>query len=147
MVHETSDPLVSVIYVSSGIHLFSDTEIVQILTQARTNNERCGLTGMLLYRDGNFLQVLEGPRPALEATFGRIKLDPRHRGILQMKKNPIAARAFAEWQMAFRDISNESLTAIKGYSPFMELSFGDELFRSKPDVAHRMLLQFKENLR
>ena len=141
------DSLVELVYVSSAVRLFSDMEIVGILTEARRNNARAGLTGMLLYRDGNFLQVLEGPEAAVRATFQKIERDQRHRGIFLMKNSLIAERSFSEWQMAFRDISGDQVKQIEGYSPFMELSFTADDFRSKPDFAVRMLLQFKDKLR
>ncbi len=144
---DSADPLMALVYVSSGVRVFTQTEITQILTEARRNNRQAGLTGMLLYRDGNFLQVLEGPQAAVMATFKKIERDPRHRGLLVMKNSPIAERSFSEWQMAFRDISCDSVKEIEGYSPFMELSFSADAFRSKPDFALRMLLQFKDKLR
>ena len=58
--------LVSLIYVSSGVRVLTDAEIFEILTQSRRNNERCGITGLLLYRDGNLMQVLEGPGAAVK---------------------------------------------------------------------------------
>jgi len=102
---------------------------------------------MLLYRDGNFLQVLEGPEAAVKDTLRRIEQDERHKGILVMKTSPITERNFADWTMAFRDISLEALKDMEGYSPFMEMSFDSEELRSKPDFAYRMLLQFKTRLR
>jgi hypothetical protein len=81
------------------------------------------------------------------ATFKKIERDPRHRGLLVMKNSPIAKRSFSEWQMAFRNISCDAVKQIEGYSPFMELSFDGDAFRSKPDFALRMLLQFKDKLR
>jgi hypothetical protein len=110
------------------------------------SGQRDSLTG-ILYKDGNFLQVLEGPALAVKATLQRIELDDRHRGILVMKEGPIKDRSFSEWRMAFRDTSGASVKDIIGYSPFMEMSFEADKFRSKPDFANRMLLQFKKRLR
>lgn len=142
-----SDQLVSLVYLSSGVREFDDPELTAILAQARKNNERCGLTGMLLYRGGNFLQVLEGPESAVESTLLRIQRDPRHRGILVMKQTAIETRNFSEWTMAFRRLGPEKLSGVEGYSPFMELSFDAQAFREQPDFGLRMLLQFREKIR
>lgn len=131
------------VYVSSGVRVFADAEIHEILTQARRNNERCGITGMLLYRDGNFLQVLEGPEAAVKDTLRRIEQDERHKGILVMKTSPITERNFADWTMAFRDISLEALKDIEGYSPFMEMSFDSE----ELDQSRISLIECCSNLR
>jgi hypothetical protein len=141
------DQLVSLVYVSSGGREFDDLEIRALLAQARKNNERCGLTGMLLYRVGNFLQVLEGLDSEVESTLQRIQRDPRHRGIMVMKKTAIQTRSFSEWTMAFRKLGSENLSPMEGYSPFMEMSFDSQDFKAQPDFGFRMLLQFKDKMR
>jgi hypothetical protein len=55
---------------------------VALLGTARRRNAAAGVTGMLLYRDGNVAQTLEAPDEAVEATFRRIEQDPRHRGVI-----------------------------------------------------------------
>jgi len=65
------------VYVSSAVEPFSKTELVELLHVARANNERLGITGMLLYRDGNFMQVLEGEEPVVRDLYARIERDPR----------------------------------------------------------------------
>ncbi len=102
---------------------------------------------MLLYRDGNFMQVLEGPDAAVQLTLERIRGDERHRGLVVLKKDNIASRSFSEWTMAFKKIGSEDLRAMEGYSPFMELSFNSEDFQQRPEFGYRMLLQFKKKMR
>ena len=59
-------PLVSLSYVSSAVRKLDDHELLEVLRVARKNNERLGVTGMLLYHDGNFMQILEAlPRLSL----------------------------------------------------------------------------------
>ena len=55
------------VYVSSAVRPFSKSELVELLNVTRDNNSRLGVTGMLLYRDGNFMQVLEGGEPVVRA--------------------------------------------------------------------------------
>jgi hypothetical protein len=142
-----SEPLISLVYVSAGIRVFNEEDINDILAQSHRNNERHGITGMLLYRDGNFLQVLEGPAAAVESTLQRIRVDPRHRGILVLKKVKIEDRSFSEWTMAFKRIGSAEIKEMEGYSPFMELSFDSEEFKERPEFGYRMLLQFKDKMR
>jgi hypothetical protein len=142
-----TDDLVSLVYVSSGVREFEDSEITALLTQSHRNNETCGVTGMLLYRDGNFLQVLEGPEVAVQATLQRIKSDNRHGGIMVLKNEHIQSRHFPEWTMTFRKLGSEDLRDMEGYSPFMEQSFNSDAFKAEPDFCYRMLLQFKKKMR
>ena len=76
-------------------------EIERILHVARRNNDDQGITGALLYSDGCFAQVLEGPLAAVEAIFEKIELDARHRDVAILHFKPIEKRCFGEWSMAF----------------------------------------------
>lgn len=77
-------------------------DVTRILAASIRNNRTCGVTG-LLYTDGKrFLQVLEGPEDGVQRTLDRIRLDPRHRGIVVLHDRPIEARQFGEWAMAER---------------------------------------------
>ena len=76
-------------------------EIREILAKSRVNNARDELTGGLLFSDGCFAQVLEGPLKRIETTFERIQCDERHHEVTVLQSGPIAAREFPDWAMAF----------------------------------------------
>ncbi len=76
------------------------TEIAKILTVARERNSECEVTGALPFSGNWFAQVLEGPHDAVQATFERIRLDPRHTDIMVLHCIPIAERSFGNWSMA-----------------------------------------------
>ena len=72
-----------------------------ILATARCRNPASGVTGALLVTEGRFVQALEGERDAVQSTFDRISLDPRHEQI-EILSSQFADRArFSEWSMAF----------------------------------------------
>lgn len=96
--------LACVVYVSSAARAMSDQELDAILVESRANNETAGITGMLLYADGNFAQALEGPAEALDRLLVRLAADPRHQGIITVARLPIEARRFAGWSMGFRRV-------------------------------------------
>lgn len=141
------DALLCLIYVSSGTARLTATEIEEILTKARRNNKSKGISGMLLYKEGNFLQVLEGPEKAVTDLLGSIRSDPRHTGMLVLHRERIRIRRFQDWAMAFKEVNTQNLKGAEGYSDFLETSFTADGFRSRPEVAYRMLLQFKDNMR
>ena len=66
-------------YFSSAARLFGQSDLKRLLEISRLKNARIGITGLLLYRDGHFLQYLEGPEDAVQATYDRIGLDTRHK--------------------------------------------------------------------
>lgn len=87
-----------------------------ILTSSHHNNARSGITGLLLYHDGNVLQFLEGEDGAVEETYSRIRLDTRHCGLLQIVKRAIVRRDFGNWRMGFKELSEGDRCALEGYS-------------------------------
>lgn len=93
--------MLSLVYVSNAVQPLSAAELRELLACSRAHNLRDGLTGLLLYRDGYFLQVLEGPRAAVRQTFGRIERDRRHHHLCLLDERPIVRRVFGEWSMAF----------------------------------------------
>lgn len=144
---DTRQDLVSLVYVSSAAREFQPPELIDILRTARMNNERLHVTGMLLYKDGNFMQVLEGPGQAITQLLGSIERDDRHRGMIVLIKKAIEQRQFAQWCMAFRDLNDLSADDQAGYSSFLAGSLLDQEFRAKPDRCYKLLLHFKNNMR
>lgn len=94
--------MLSLVYVSAATAPFSPAELDALLATSRRNNSRDGISGILIYRDGDFLQVLEGPEPAVRSAYARIARDPRHMRIMMLDESRIEARAFGEWSMGFR---------------------------------------------
>ena len=66
------------IYASHAKHAFDETELVSLLKASRTKNLKLNITGMLLYKDGIFMQLLEGDETEVRKLFSTIKHDNRH---------------------------------------------------------------------
>ena len=75
--------------------------IEQILDKSRQNNATVGVTGALIFSEGFFGQVLEGPQPAVEATFERIQNDVRHGDVSLLEFVAVEKRSFDSWSMAY----------------------------------------------
>ena len=132
------------VYVSAAVTWFSESELRALLTSARFRNEHAGITGMLLYKDGNFMQALEGPEPAVRGLYKRIESDRRHRGLLVLDCGTQEARQFARWNMAFHDISEGRGEMPSGYSRFMDEPLDSPVFAQQPGRCHELLQMFKE---
>jgi hypothetical protein len=91
----------TIVYASSAVSIPTLAQLNKLLAAARESNLQAGLTGMLLYHDGNFMQCLEGPEETLRTTYGRICVDPGHRGVTTLIDEQIEERCFADWQMGF----------------------------------------------
>jgi hypothetical protein len=98
-----------IVYISTATRPLEDGELVDLLLQCRRNNDRDGITGMLLYKDGVFVQALEGPRFAVRACFERIRRDERHQDLSVLVDQAIRERTFSDWSMGFRSVTAADL--------------------------------------
>ena len=138
--------LFSLTYVSSASNLFSTRELTDILRVSQRNNTSDGVTGMLVYRKGNFMQVLEGPEEAVRRVHLRIAVDPRHVGLITLLEGPIPHRQFGEWSMGFRDLADPSLPGTPGFNEFLNTPLSGGEFLTNPSRAQKLLLKFKEKM-
>ena len=89
------------LYVSNTVDELGLGDLDHVLTASRRNNAMMGITGLLLFIDGGFLQMLEGEERAVRELYTRITSDPRHRNTRLMLDREVPARAFPEWSMGF----------------------------------------------
>lgn len=136
-----------VVYVSAATRLMSDGELMSLLEVSRDRNEADGLTGMLLYKDGSFMQALEGEEGALERTCERILRDPRHSGLVFLRRGEIAAQSFAGWAMGFRSVAAGELEKVPGFARLGDETFTSPRIIAKPHLAVRLLKTFHESTR
>ena len=100
----TDANLHQIAYVSRSTASNDEAAVRDILATARRKNPAAGLSGALLFSEGYFAQVLEGPLEPLEETFELIQEDPRHDNVRVLFYRPVDARAFSDWSMAFAGI-------------------------------------------
>ena len=92
------------LYASGVSDLFVADDIASILETSRRRNAENGISGLLLYCDGVFIQFLEGKRDTVQELSKRIGRDPRHRNMMVMLERDAEERAFAAWSMGFRTL-------------------------------------------
>lgn len=112
-------PLQQLIYNSAATKPLNEVELARLLLGARRRNEALGVTGMLLYHEGSFLQVLEGEEKTLDPLFERIGGDPRHRRVTVLLRRGIEARQFGAWSMGFVDVRGVA-DGLPGYSDYLK---------------------------
>lgn len=134
--------LIHLIYVSTAPVPASAATLEEILAVSSRNNERDGVTGMLLYAGGTFMQVLEGEDEAVDATHQRIERDARHTGVILLERAPISERSFSRWSMGYRRISAAEAAAEPAYAPFFSEGFEASAIGAKPGAALAMLKHF-----
>ncbi len=77
----------AICYVSTAASGISNNEIEDLLKLSSTNNNRDQITGILLFSNGNFFQVLEGEKKVITEIFEKIKQDRRHRNLISIKRD------------------------------------------------------------
>jgi hypothetical protein len=114
--------LTHLIYASTSPHELDRQELLILLKKACAANALLDITGMLLYENKNFFQVLEGSESAVVQLFKKICADKRHQAIVRIIQEPIAKRSFCDWTMSFSDVSREELCTIEGLNDFFDES-------------------------
>ncbi|MEY4510140.1 MAG: hypothetical protein RLZZ450_2262 [Pseudomonadota bacterium] len=89
------------VYTISTKVLLDPLQLGDILASSRRNNPALGVSGILLYHQGSFMQLLEGEEPTVRELYTRIALDPRHHRIASLRERHIETRSFGSWSMGF----------------------------------------------
>jgi hypothetical protein len=139
--------LIQLIYVSTASEELGAADLDRILDVSARNNSEKGITGLLLYAGGSFMQVLEGDETAVDTIFRQILQDPRHRDITVLDRAPIAERSFARWSMGFRRLGDAEATTHPAYSPFFQHGFDAAGIGARPGLALEMLKAFARGQR
>ena len=134
------------IYASVATRPMSGEDLASLLAVCHENNASLDVTGMLVYHDGRFLQLLEGERSAVTALFARIASDPRHASVHRLFEGAIERRGFASWRMAFADTAEVDPAALRGWSDFLDSGFASDAAAGAPSIAHDLLLFLRDRV-
>ena len=116
--------LLGVAYTSVATEPFDDEMLSSLLEWCRARNGSVDVTGVLLYRDGRFIQFLEGPEKAVRELVASISQDRRHTRVRVLLEDPVAERQFAEWTMGYQTLD---AVAPEGFrASFDDLENGDD---------------------
>lgn len=142
----SNDTLWTLTYVSRAARPMLRLDLLFLLHQARAANEQAGITGLLLYRDIGFMQLVEGPQHALVGLYQKLLLDRRHQDLVLLDSAPLAQRQFGSWAMGLGDLQNQGWQQVPGYDPFLEGDFDTAAYRANPTRARKLLLAFREQM-
>jgi hypothetical protein len=104
-----------IVYTSTATEHLSSADLNKLLLGARHRNKTLGVSGMLVFHGGTFLQALEGEKRAVNEIFASILTDPRHSDIEVLHRGPgFDQRVFGDWSMGFADFTG-AVTMLKGF--------------------------------
>jgi hypothetical protein len=105
----------AIAYLSSASRTLKQEDLDFIVAESRRLNAASGVTGVLLYCDGNFMQYFEGDAAAVATTYTRVLASTRHHCVSELMNEPIAEREFAQWSLGFAQATPDG---------FMESTWG-----------------------
>ena len=108
--------LVRLMYASRALPSVDHDELLAIVRKSKSNNGPLGVTGVLCFSEGIFLQVLEGGRSPVNRLYNRIAADPRHTQVELLTYQEIGERRFAGWSMGQVNLSRLNPALLLKYS-------------------------------
>ena len=98
-----AQPLVAKTYLSQSKLDWTDEAIDELLERSKQNNATKRITGAMIYANGYFMQLIEGPQIAVDELYSAIEADPRHEVLSLLHSQEIKDRHFSDWAMEYRD--------------------------------------------
>jgi len=135
--------MIQILYISSAKDPMSTQELLGLLQECRENNAGNGVTGMLLYANATFLQVLEGDEKVVDNLFNTIRKDPRHTNLQMLHRISVQRRQYSEWSMGFKQISDRELQQVEGLRDFSKKDFNTEYLAQHTTVVDSLMNHFR----
>lgn len=135
--------LIQLVYASAAINPFSPTDLRELLSKARENNSSIGVTGLLLYHNQSFFQILEGEEEDVAPLFARIGRDRRHDRVLLLSKKNSKERNFGEWSMGFVDLG-QTTSKLHGFVELLEAKASFLDLRGDSELVAKLIDGFQD---
>ena len=135
-----------IIYISTASHAMSQCNLLELLEKSRAFNQANNVTGVLLYSEGNFIQILEGEEKCLKNLYHRISMDSAHHRVITISEGEAPAREFSEWSMGFRDMTGSPQPVVPGFTAYMNTPNQYDNSLTQSVRYAELLAMFKANL-
>ena len=135
--------LYRVTYVSSATARMTKDDLMMLLRQCREYNSEHGITGMLLYSNGTFLQVLEGNEQQIDDLLQTINKDPRHSDVRMLERREIEQRDYGDWSMGFKRVSADEFKNVPGLREFSEQDFNAVTLSRDAEAIDSLMSYFR----
>lgn len=139
-----AEPVYQLLYISASNHDFNEEELCDLLNIARKKNVAAGVSGMLLYHNGSFIQALEGAQTEVEIIYERISKDPRHTESRVLFRGEIFERDFGGWSMGFYRSKQSASENLKGFHEFLSKGIRQNNSEEGDSTVRKALQGFRE---
>lgn len=134
--------MIHLIYISSATSWPSENDLKELLEQSRVRNLRQNITGMLVYDNATYMQVLEGSEKDVHDIYNSILKDPRNNGQFKLVEEEISQRDFPNWCMGFKGLESCLPEELPGFQDIFTGKLDKELVVKNPSKALALLMTF-----
>ena len=140
-----SKQIYKLIYVSTSRTAMEEEELITLLEHSRAKNHARNITGLLIYHQTKFFQLLEGSKAEIDHLFGRIKKDPRHEKVVPLIRELADSRDFPDWSMGFKRLDQlGDSQLVEGFNQILEVTHSEkEVTATQSEQASSFLSMFK----
>ena len=131
--------MIRINYLSQAAPNFSSIDLLSLLEQCQTNNRKLGLTGLLIFGNGTFLQVIEGEDHIVDALMEKISKDRRHTNFQILATFPIEERHYSDWSMGFEKLTEQTISEVPNLKNFTLSDFNPEYLSANDSVIESLL--------
>lgn len=136
--------LISLTYISAAPRNLSPMALIDILETSRRKNPANNVTGLLVFQNSIFVQVLEGDERDVDATFQRIEKDERHQNVKVIERVSIERRAFPGWSMGFKNLDAMDAKEAGNLREFLNNPLTPTNAYQRPDMIVRLVETIKQ---
>lgn len=134
--------IIHIVYVSFSRNQLSELELDELLSEIRPKNLANGVTGLLLYNDEIFIQVIEGETDTIRTLYDRLQNDNRHTNIVKILEESIDQRSFPEWSMGYQKLSKEDSKDLPGFTDVMSSNDIREALKQSSQAIVDLIVKF-----
>lgn len=137
--------MIHLIYISSATSWPSEYDLRELLGQSRARNLKLNITGMLLYDNATYMQVLEGLEKDVHEIYSSILKDPRNTGNVVLAEEEISQRDFPNWSMGFKNLKSCTPDELPGFQDVFNGKLDKELAANNTEKAVQLLMGFAKD--
>jgi hypothetical protein len=133
------------LHVIFAIRLMDNDELLTLHQLSQKNNEKSEITGMLLYQEDNFMQMIEGNKAGVLELYDKVAMDKRHKDMYKIMSGQINKRNFNDWSMGFCNINETGHHS--NYEAFIQENIRLRTFEHDSQSAYDFIVKFNETNR
>lgn len=135
--------MIQISYLSKSTRPLAPGDLLALLEQCQKNNAAHGITGVLFYGNGTFLQVVEGEAEDVDRLIANIGRDPRHAEVQLLARKHVEQRDYADWTMGFEAVTDAGLGEIAKLGGRPVAEFTPASLATREDVVDTLMERFR----